>query len=233
MLLILSKKGDIMRKKVDLLDSKENYFPQNIVCLGKNYLTHINEMESKIPEKPMIFLKPLSSLIHSGDNIILPDKNSNVHYEVELLLLIDKKASRIKKKKAYDYIKGYGVGLDITLRDMQTEAKNNGNPWGICKGFDTSAPASSFINKKKLDNPHNIEIKLDVNGKTMQKDNTKNMIFKIPEMLEYITKYITLQEGDIIYTGTPEGVGPIYNGDQLEASLNGNILLKNSAYTQT
>jgi 2-keto-4-pentenoate hydratase/2-oxohepta-3-ene-1,7-dioic acid hydratase in catechol pathway len=149
--------------------------------------------------------------------------SKSIHHEVELAIIIGKKCKDIEEKDAHDYILGYAIALDITARDIQTELKKKGWPWGIAKGFNTFAPISEVIIKENLSNPQNIDISLKVNGKIKQKSNTKNMIFSIGEIIEYISKIMTLEAGDLIMTGTPEGVGEIKSGDILEANL-GNLL---------
>ncbi|TYB31191.1 MAG: fumarylacetoacetate hydrolase family protein [Candidatus Mcinerneyibacterium aminivorans] len=217
-----------MKKKISIKNKNVKLYPTKIICLGKNYLNHIKEMKSQKPDSPVIFLKPISSIIYNKDKIIIPRDATNPHYEVELVAVIGKKGKNISSDKTDEYISGYGIGLDITLRDFQSEAKKNGNPWGICKGFDTSAPVSDFISSEKIIDPHNLDIKLYKNKKLVQHDNTKNMIFKMDEIIEYISKFFTLYPGDLIFTGTPSGVGPIENKDTLRAQLGDLITLENN-----
>ena len=187
---------------------------------------HAKEMKSDIPKEPILFLKPSSAIIFDGDTIQIPNMSKSIHHEVEFAVIIGKKCKDIEEKDADDYILGYAIALDITARDIQTELKKKGWPWGIAKGFDTFAPISKVILKENLSNPQNINISLKVNGKIKQKSNTKNMIFSIGEIIEYISKIMTLEPGDLIMTGTPEGVGEIKSGDILEANL-GNLLSLN------
>lgn len=220
-----------MKKNIIVKDTNKNYNPSKIICLGKNYQHHIDEMKSKKPEKPVIFLKPISSIIYNNDVIIIPEQSNTPHYEVEMVALIGKRCKNVKANNSDKYIAGYGIGMDITLRDFQDEAKNNSNPWGICKGFDTSAPVSKFLSSEKITNPNNLGLKLYKNNKIVQNDNTKNMIFKLDEIVEYITHFFTLYPGDLIFTGTPSGVGSIENKDTLRAELDNLITIENKVRT--
>ena len=193
-----------------------------LVCLARSYKKHAQEMNSDIPKEPVIFLKPASSVIFNGDTIKIPKMSKCIHHEVELCIVIGKKCKDILKKDALDFILGYLVGLDITARDIQSEFKKKGWPWGISKCFDTFAPISEVVLKENVSNPQNLDISLKVNGEIRQNSNTKFMIFSIEEIIEFISKVMTLEPGDLIMTGTPEGVSEIVKGDVLEAKL-GNI----------
>jgi len=197
-----------------------------LVCLARSYKKHAKEMKSEIPKEPVIFLKPASSVIFNGDTIKIPKMSKSIHHEVELGVVIGKKCKNISKKDAMDYILGYLVALDITARDIQSEMKKRGWPWTIAKSFDTFAPISEVVLKKDIKSPQNLEISLMVNGKQRQKSNTSFMIFSIEEIIEYISKIMTLEPGDLILTGTPEGVSEIKKGDILEAKLGDICLLK-------
>lgn len=193
----------------------------NIFCVGKNYADHAKEMGGDVPKEPIIFLKPTSAVIEDGQNIVIPKMSNNIHHEVELTVLIGKQGKNIPQSDALNYVAGYGLGLDMTMRDKQSEAKKGGNPWTISKGFDGSAPLSPFIEASKISDPHNLEISLKVNGKERQHSNTKNMIFRIDVLISFLSSIFTLEEGDIIYTGTPEGVAQVVSGDILEAEIPG------------
>lgn len=208
-------------KTTTLLPVNKEFRINNIFCVGKNYADHAKEMGGDIPKEPIIFLKPTSAVIKSGTPIILPAMSNNVHHEVELTVLIGKHGKDIPLTEAMLHVAGYGVGLDMTMRDKQSEAKKRGNPWSISKGFDTSAPLSSFMEASKVPDPHNLEIRLTVNGKERQHSNTKNMIFRIDVLISFLSSIFTLEEGDIIYTGTPEGVAQVTAGDVLEAEIPG------------
>jgi len=195
--------------------------PTKIVCLGRNYAKHAEEMRSEVPREPIIFLKPPSSLIGPEEKIILPEKSKNVHHEVELAVVIGKRAKNVGVEDAMDYVLGYTILLDITARDLQDEAKRKGLPWSLAKGFDTFAPIGPRVAAVGEIEPHNLEIGLKINGKVRQRGNTSDMIFKIPEIISYISSIMTLEPGDIIATGTPEGVGKIEHGDVIDAWIEG------------
>ena len=197
-----------------------------LVCLARTYKKHAQEMNSEIPKEPLLFLKPASSVIFNGGTIIIPDMSKSIHHEVELGIVIGKKCKRVLKKDADNFILGYLVGLDITARDIQSEFKKKGWPWGIAKGFDTFAPISDVVLKEKVPNPQNLDISLKINGALKQSSNTSNMIFSVQEIIEFISKIMTLEPGDLILTGTPEGVGEIFSGDVLEADLGDICYLK-------
>ena len=208
-------------KTTKLLPVNKEFRINNIFCVGKNYADHAKEMGGEVPKEPIIFLKPTSAVIDSGQAIVLPKISKNVHHEVELTILIGKRGKDIPLSEAMQHVAGYGVGLDMTMRDKQSEAKKGGNPWSISKGFDTTAPLSPFIEASMITDPHNLEIRLTVNGKERQRSNTKNMIYRIDVLISFLSSIFTLEEGDIIYTGTPEGVAQVIAGDVLEAEIPG------------
>lgn len=197
-----------------------------LVCLARSYKKHAQEMKSDLPKEPVIFLKPASSVIFNGDTIKIPKMSKCIHHEVELGIVIGEKCKNILKKDAQNYVLGYLVALDITARDIQTEFKKKGWPWGIAKCFDTFAPISEVVLKEDVSNPQNLDISLKVNGEVRQSSNTRFMIFSIEEIIEFISKVMTLEPGDLIMTGTPEGVGEIVKGDVLEAKLGNFCSLK-------
>jgi len=190
-----------------------------LVCLARTYKKHADEMKSVVPKDPLLFIKPASSVIFNNDSIIIPKISKSIHHEVELGIVIGEECKNISKKEALNYVLGYCIVLDITARDIQTIAKKNGWPWGIAKGFDTFAPISDIISKEEISDPNNIDISLKVNEKIKQSSNTKNMVFTVEEIIEFISKIMTLEPGDLIMTGTPEGVDEIYSDDVLEANL--------------
>jgi len=208
-------------KRIKIPGLEKEYIVGKIVCVGKNYLEHAKELGDSIPEKPVIFMKPPSSIIFSGQKIIYPDFTKSLHYETELVLLIGQTGKKIKKEKAFEYISAYGVGLDMTLRDWQSELKKFGHPWEISKCFDTSTVLGDFVPKEKGINPNNLEIKLWVNEELKQHDNTSNMIYSVEKIVEYLSFYFTLEEGDLIFTGTPQGVGEVKVEDKLIAEISG------------
>jgi len=206
------------------LPFRDTYYelrPSKIVALAKNYAEHAKEMESDVPERPIFFLKPPSALIGPGDPIILPRMSRRVDHEVELAVIIGKRAKRVPKEKAMDYVLGYTILLDITARDLQAGAREKGLPWTIAKGFDTFAPVGPRIVDKRELKVDDLEIGLKVNGKVRQLGRTSGMVFKVPELIEYISSVMTLEPGDIIATGTPAGVGPLRHGDRVEAWIEG------------
>ena len=200
--------------------------PSKIICLGRNYAEHAKELGHEIPKEPVIFLKPPSALIGPEETIILPRKSQRVDHEVELAVIIGKKGKNIPRAKAMDHVLGYTILMDLTARDIQWEAKEKGLPWTVAKGFDTFGPIGPrVVDKRELD-VNDLEIGLKVNGEVRQLSRTSKMIFKIDEIIEYVSSIMTLEKGDIIATGTPEGVGPLRHGDFVEAWIEGIGVLK-------
>lgn len=208
-------------KTLTLLPANKTIRANNIFCVGQNYTEHAKEMGGVPQKEPIIFLKPTSAIIQNGQNIVIPPMSNNVHHEVELTVLIGKQGKNIPQSESMNYVAGYGVGLDMTMRDKQSEAKKAGNPWTVSKGFDTSAALSPFIEASKISNPQGLEINLTVNGTLRQHSNTKNMIYTIDVLISYLSSVFTLEEGDILYTGTPEGVAQVFPGDILIAEIPG------------
>ncbi len=208
-----------MDKTLPVKNSEQLISVGKILCLGSNYAKHIDEMGSAKPESPVIFTKPATAIIKSGSAIVIPPFSTNAHHEVELVIVIGKEGKNIKKEAVDDYIMGYALGLDITLRDLQSVAKKKGRPWAVAKGFDTSAPVSAIIPKCEIANPGDLNLKLWVNDELRQDGNTRDMIFKIDEIVSYLSTVYTLEEGDLIYTGTPEGVAQLLPGDKVKAAM--------------
>ena len=197
-----------------------------IICIGRNYLDHANELGNKIPTSPLFFLKPDTAIQPKGHPFFIPDFSNNIHFEVELVLKISKNGKNIDEKFAHKYYDEIGIGIDFTARDIQEDCKKNGLPWEKAKGFDGSAQISNeFINKKSL-KLEDINFSLNLNNSLMQKGNSKNMIFSFDQIISYISKYYTLRAGDLIYTGTPSGVGKVEIGDSLSCFINGREMLK-------
>jgi 2-keto-4-pentenoate hydratase/2-oxohepta-3-ene-1,7-dioic acid hydratase in catechol pathway len=190
-----------------------------IFCIGRNYVEHARELNSEVPEEPVVFLKPATSVIYEGDAIELPSKSTNVHHEVELVVALSTGGKNISEENALSHIAGYAVGIDVTARDIQQKAKEKSHPWAVSKGFDTFAPLSSFISVDKISDPQNLDLTLTVNGKQRQHDNTRLMIFPVTKLIAYLSGIFTLQPGDLIFTGTPKGVSPIKTGDNIKATL--------------
>ncbi|KAF2088178.1 fumarylacetoacetate hydrolase family protein [Saccharata proteae CBS 121410] len=194
-----------------------------VVCIGRNYADHIKELNNTTPKQPFFFLKPPSSLCidNSGEGKVLRPKGANLHYEVELGLVMGK---TVRNSSANDggvlgAIKGYLLAIDMTARNVQEEAKAKGLPWTIAKGFDTFCPISDMIEASRIRDPHNLHLSLSVNKDVRQSDNTNLMLFRIPRILSDISSVMTLQENDIVLTGTPKGVGPVTQGDVMTAVL--------------
>lgn len=202
-------------------DTQKPLQPAKIVCIGKNYAKHAAEMDSDVPEEPMIFLKPSSSLVDENGSIVIPAMSADVHHEVELVVLVGKKGKHIPEQEAMSYVAGYAVGLDMTARDLQAKAKKAGAPWSVAKGFDTFAAVGSFVGVDAVEDVHNVDIRLTINGTTRQDGNTRDMVFKLPTLIAYASRIFTLEPGDLLFTGTPEGVGPVREGDTLTASIAG------------
>ena len=191
-----------------------------IICIGRNYLEHAKELGNNIPEEPLFFLKPDSAIQPKGHPFFIPDFSKNIHYEIELVLKICKNGKNINEKFAPTYYKEIGLGIDFTARDLQEKCKKFGLPWEIAKGFDGSAQISNaFIKKENLD-INNINFHLKVNNNLVQSGNSKDLIFSFDRIISYISKFYTLKTGDLIYTGTPAGVGKVNIGDKLSGFIN-------------
>jgi 5-carboxymethyl-2-hydroxymuconate isomerase len=212
-------------KTIKIKNSNVEFPICKIVCVGRNYAEHAYELGNEIPEKPVVFLKTLSSVIYSGDTIMYPPYSDDMHHETELVLLIGERLKNADHTNAERAIIAYGIGLDMTLRDVQSELKKKGHPWTIAKCFDTSTVLSDFVSK--FEHPLSLDdyISLKVNGEVEQRDQLKKMLFKPAEIVQYISSLMTLEKGDLIFTGTPKGVGKVEKGDRLEAELEGIIKL--------
>ena len=206
-------------KTARIKNSKEEYTIGKIVCVGRNYVEHVKELGNELPEKPVLFLKPASALIYSGGEIIHPDYGNELHHEVELVLLIGETIKNASKTEAENSIIGYGVGLDMTLRDVQNELKKKGHPWTLAKCFDSSAAISDFVLKKDYQLELDEKLELKVNGEVRQSDTLQSLIFNPAEIVEYISSIMTIEKGDLVFTGTPSGVSRVNRGDKLEAKL--------------
>lgn len=189
-------------------------------CIGQNYALHAKEMGSTISKSPIVFIKPPSAFAPSGATISLPDISNDVHHEVELVVAIGKDGFDIAHDSASDYIAGYAVGIDLTLRDLQRQAKDSGKPWSVAKGFRHSAPISEFLTHSSLET-NIFDLELKVNDATKQKSSTAAMERSVEQLIVYLSTIFELRRGDLIFTGTPEGVGKIQSGDEIEVFLNG------------
>ncbi len=197
-----------------------------IICIGKNYLKHVKEFDGKMPGELCFFLKPDTALLKDNEPFYHPDFSKEVHHEVEIVVKIDKVGKNIQKQFAPKYYSEIGIGIDFTARDIQWKLKEQGLPWEKAKAFDNSAPVGKkFIPVSSIIDVNNINFHLDINGKTVQKGNTSDMMFKIDDIIAEVSKYITLKTGDLIYTGTPEGVSPVKIGDNLKAYFEEECLL--------
>ncbi|KAL8650618.1 MAG: hypothetical protein Q9226_005069 [Calogaya cf. arnoldii] len=195
---------------------------RKVVCIGRNYADHITELNSARPKRPFFFLKPPSSILPPASGPVLRPTGVNLHYEVELALIMGKTVRDLDAeddKGAMDAIDGYAIAIDMTARNVQAEAKKKGLPWSIAKGFDTFLPMSNYIPKAAVPDPHNLELWLSVNEEMKQKDSTQLMLFPIPRILAEISQCMTLEQGDMVLTGTPKGVGSVVVGDVMRAGL--------------
>ena len=190
-----------------------------IICLARNYVAHARELNNPLPEKPLFFMKHENCIVRGNKPFYYPDFSSDIHHELELVIKISRVGKNIEQKFAHRYFDEIGLGIDFTARDLQAEARENGAPWEISKAFDFSAPLSDFLPVSDFTDINNLVFHLDINGKTVQKGNAGLMIFPLDVQIAYISKFITLKTGDIIFTGTPAGIGPVKIGDRLEAYL--------------
>lgn len=206
---------------INLPISGLNIRPGKVLCIGRNYAAHAAEMQSDIPEAPVIFLKPPTALIGDGGEVLLPPASREVHHEVELVVLIGKKGKNILVSDAMKHVEGYALGIDMTARDLQAEAKRCGLPWSVAKGFDTFAPLGAFTPARDISDPRHLSISLHVNGVMRQQGSVSRMVFGVDELVAYASSIFTLLPGDLIYTGTPEGVAAVEDGDRLVAKGTG------------
>ena len=207
--------------------------PSKIVCIGWNYKSHVSELKSNYPETPTIFFKPISCLIGNGDDVIIPEGVTNVQHEVELALIYGRTCKNVPENVAMDYISHVAVFNDVSARDMQWKARDEGNTWDLSKGIDTFGPMSEPIPKSEAGDLQNLDLEMRVNGEIRQKGNTKDMIFTIPWLISYVSKYITMNEGDVLITGTPEGVSEIRPGDVMEARIQNVGVLRNGVRAES
>lgn len=190
-----------------------------IICIGRNYANHAKEMNSPVPDVPMFFMKPDTALLPKRNPFYYPDFTKDLHYECEIVVRISKLGKNISEKYAHEYYTEIGLGIDFTARDLQAKCKEKGHPWEIAKAFEHSAPLSEmFLNKNDLD-LENLSFQLFNNRKLVQDGNTKDLLFTIDHLIAYISQFMTLKIGDLIFTGTPEGVGPVSVGDHLEGFI--------------
>lgn len=199
-----------------------DYPVSKVVCVGSNYAKHIQEMGGAMPEEPVLFIKPETALCDIRQPLVVPQDFGLVHHEVELAVLIGATLRNASQQQVHKAIVGYGVALDLTLREVQDKMKKAGQPWEKAKGFDHACPVSGFIPVGEFSgDAQNISLELKVNGETRQRGNTADMINKIEPLIAYMSRYFTLKAGDVVLTGSPEGVGPLKSGDELGVIFNG------------
>lgn len=196
-----------------------------IIAIGRNYAEHAKELNNPVPDQPVIFLKPDTALLKDNKPFYIPEFSSDIHYELELVLKICKEGKHISEKFAHKYYEELGLGIDFTARDIQTVHKTKGLPWELAKAFDHSAAVSDFLPKTQFEEIYKLQFELKVNNSSRQKGNTANLLFSFEKIIAFVSQYITLKKGDLIFTGTPAGVGKVNQGDKLEAWLEGQQLL--------
>ncbi len=190
-----------------------------IICIGRNYAAHAKELNNPVPSRPVVFMKPASALLVNGKPFYYPEFTKDLHFETELVLKIGKNGRHVQPEFALDYIQEIGLGIDFTARDLQSELKAKGHPWELAKGFDGSAVLGNFMKPAELPGFSNLEFYLEKNGERVQHGFSKDMLFSFQDIICFVSQYFKLQMGDLIYTGTPAGVGPVTIGDQLRAFI--------------
>lgn len=196
-----------------------------IIAIGRNYAEHAKELNNPVPSVPVIFMKPDTALLKDNKPFYHPEFSQDVHHEIEIVLKVSKEGKHISEKFAANYFEEIALGIDFTARDIQTKHKEKGLPWELAKAFDGSAPVSNFVPKAQFANMYNIGFNLDVNGQTRQQGNTKDLLFSFERIIAFVSQYITLKKGDLIFTGTPQGVAKVNIGDRLEGFLEDEKLL--------
>lgn len=196
-----------------------------VIAIGRNYAAHAKELNNAVPTKPIIFLKPDTAILKDNKPFYLPEFSSDIHYELEIVLKVCKEGKHIAERFAANYYDEIGLGIDFTARDIQAEHKEKGLPWELAKAFDNSAAISNFLPKTDFQNMYDLNFELQINKEVRQKGHTANLLFSFETIIAFVSQYITLKKGDLIFTGTPEGVGKVNQGDQLEGWLEGKQLL--------
>ncbi len=205
--------------RVLLSGTDKTYRVGKILCVARNYRAHAAELNNQPPEQPVFFLKPSSSIIGQGETAVIPPISKNCQHEVELAILIGKWGKNISPAMALDHVAGYGIAIDLTLRDLQQDLKTRGLPWSMAKGFDTSCPLSDFLPASQVSDPQALDISLYVNNEIRQQGNSAEMIHSIAELISAASTLFSLEEGDLLLTGTPAGVGRVISGDRLKAKI--------------
>ncbi len=190
-----------------------------IICIGRNYAQHARELNNPVPERPVVFMKPSTALLNDGKPFYYPDFTKDLHYELEVVLRIAKNGRHVQPEFARTYYEACSLGIDFTARDLQQECKAKGHPWEIAKAFDHSAPVGRFVELEELPDPEAIQFSLRKNGTTVQQGNTRDLLFPFDQLIVYVSRFFKLQMGDLLFTGTPAGVGPVTIGDVLEGFL--------------
>ncbi len=203
------------------LPSGERVVPGKLVCIGRNYAAHARELGNEVPEAPVVFLKPATSLVGDGGVIVIPSQTRDVHHEIELVAVIGTACKNVSAGEALAHVAGYAVGLDMTARDLQSDLKKKSLPWTLAKGFDTFAPLGAIAAASSVADVQALALTLRVNGEVRQQGTTADMLHTVADLVAYASSIFTLLPGDLVYTGTPEGVGPVADGDVLEATITG------------
>lgn len=208
-------------RQVRIIGKEQSLPLGKIVCIARNYAEHIRELGNEVPDRPVFFMKPASSVIGEGEKIVIPAFSQDCQHEVELALLIGRTIKGISAADALSAVAGYGVAIDLTLRDVQSELKSKGLPWEVAKAFDTACPLSDFVPAGTVRDPQNLSIALHVNGQVRQEATTALMLRPIPQLIAEIAAIFTLEPGDVILTGTPAGVSRLSSGDRVTATIAG------------
>ncbi|VAW30612.1 Fumarylacetoacetate hydrolase family protein [hydrothermal vent metagenome] len=197
-----------------------------IICIGRNYREHARELNNPVPEKPVFFMKPDTALLQKNNPFFYPGFSKDVQYETEIVLKINRNGRHIEEKFAHKYFEEIGIGIDFTARDLQAEQKKKGLPWEIAKAFDGAAPVGRFVSKDQFSDINNLRFSLKINGELRQQGNTADMMFSFDKIIAYVSQFISLKPGDLIFTGTPSGVGPIQINDHFEVFIEDEKLLE-------
>jgi 2-keto-4-pentenoate hydratase/2-oxohepta-3-ene-1,7-dioic acid hydratase in catechol pathway len=197
-----------------------------IICIGRNYAEHAKELNNAIPTEPVFFMKPDTALLKDGEAFYYPEFTKDLHHEIEIVLKINKVGKHIKEEFAHKYYDEIGLGIDFTARDLQSKAKEKGLPWEKAKAFDGSAPIGKFVSKNLFANLSDIPFELKINNESKQTGNTKDLLFSFDQIIAYVSQFVTLKVGDLIYTGTPEGVGAVKIGDKLQGYIRDELFLE-------
>jgi len=196
-----------------------------IIAIGRNYIEHAKELNNPVPKEPMFFMKPETSIIKNNKPFFYPDFSKDIHYETEIVLVINRVGKNIEPKFAHRYFDEIALGIDFTARDLQQQCKEKGKPWEMAKSFDGAAPVSDYVAKSKYTDLANLNFSLEINERLVQQGNTKDLIFPFDIIISYVSRFVTLKIGDLIYTGTPAGVGPVKIGDRLVGKIENEVFL--------